>query len=166
MNLSRPPPTPLYDRGHGLVELQGIGAEAFLSTQTIKIRTLPKTPLFFFSLSEKPFFFLPSSLSQQMLIEGAGASSMPKAGSVPVYLNVYDITAMNGCAYFLGLGAYHSGVQGQISFNPGRPILILAFFISYLLLLLSLFLMFIYISYFSILPLLVYIKSSRNLCFC
>ncbi|KAJ8634839.1 hypothetical protein MRB53_009106 [Persea americana] len=44
-----------------------------------------------------------------MLIEGA--HSMRKVGSIPVYLNVYDITVMNGCAYFLGLGVYHSGVQ-------------------------------------------------------
>lgn len=35
-----------------------------------------------------------------------------KTGSVPVYLNVYDLTPMNGYAYWLGLGIYHSGVQG------------------------------------------------------
>ncbi|KAK1434025.1 hypothetical protein QVD17_10943 [Tagetes erecta] len=34
-----------------------------------------------------------------------------KDGSVPVYLNVYDLTPMNGYAYWLGLGVYHSGVQ-------------------------------------------------------
>lgn len=33
-------------------------------------------------------------------------------GKVPVYLNVYDLTPMNGYGYWLGLGAYHSGVQG------------------------------------------------------
>ncbi|KAI4380986.1 hypothetical protein MLD38_007106 [Melastoma candidum] len=32
-------------------------------------------------------------------------------GSVPVYLNVYDLTHINGYAYWLGLGIYHSGVQ-------------------------------------------------------
>ncbi|KAI9197751.1 hypothetical protein LWI28_003705 [Acer negundo] len=32
-------------------------------------------------------------------------------GSVPVHLNVYDLTPMNGYAYWLGLGVYHSGVQ-------------------------------------------------------
>ncbi|CAN4086431.1 unnamed protein product [Withania somnifera] len=32
-------------------------------------------------------------------------------GSVPVYLNVYDLTSVNGYAYWLGLGVYHSGVQ-------------------------------------------------------
>ncbi|CAN0855076.1 DeSI-like protein At4g17486 [Linum grandiflorum] len=34
-----------------------------------------------------------------------------KVGSVPVYLNVYDLTPMNGYAYWVGLGIYHSGVQ-------------------------------------------------------
>ncbi|KAL8161983.1 hypothetical protein V2J09_013472 [Rumex salicifolius] len=34
-----------------------------------------------------------------------------KAGAVPVYLNVYDLTPINGYAYWLGLGIYHSGVQ-------------------------------------------------------
>ncbi|XP_031105873.1 deSI-like protein At4g17486 [Ipomoea triloba] len=32
-------------------------------------------------------------------------------GSVPVYLNVYDLTSINGYAYWVGLGVYHSGVQ-------------------------------------------------------
>ncbi|WOG99296.1 hypothetical protein DCAR_0518644 [Daucus carota subsp. sativus] len=32
-------------------------------------------------------------------------------GSFPVYLNVYDLTSVNGYAYWLGLGAYHSAVQ-------------------------------------------------------
>ncbi|XP_022954105.1 deSI-like protein At4g17486 isoform X3 [Cucurbita moschata] len=32
-------------------------------------------------------------------------------GSVPVYLNVYDLTAINGYAYWFGLGVFHSGVQ-------------------------------------------------------
>ncbi|GER53109.1 PPPDE putative thiol peptidase family protein [Striga asiatica] len=34
-----------------------------------------------------------------------------KTGTVPVYLNVYDLTPINGYAYWLGLGIYHSGVQ-------------------------------------------------------
>lgn len=34
-----------------------------------------------------------------------------KMGSVPVYLNVYDLTPINGYAYWVGLGVYHSGVQ-------------------------------------------------------
>ena len=39
-------------------------------------------------------------------------SKKKKKGAVPVYLNVYDLTPMNGYAYWLGLGVYHSGVQG------------------------------------------------------
>ncbi|KAF5189691.1 Desi-like protein [Thalictrum thalictroides] len=37
--------------------------------------------------------------------------SKKKAGTFPVYLNVYDLTSINGYAYWLGLGVYHSGVQ-------------------------------------------------------
>lgn len=40
-----------------------------------------------------------------------------KKGKVPVYLNVYDLTPMNGYAYWLGLGVYHSGVQGKRKFS-------------------------------------------------
>ena len=41
-------------------------------------------------------------------------SKKKKIGAVPVYLNVYDLTPINGYAYWLGLGVYHSGVQGSI----------------------------------------------------
>ncbi|KAL9660599.1 hypothetical protein QQ045_025416 [Rhodiola kirilowii] len=34
-----------------------------------------------------------------------------RTGAVPVYLNVYDLTPINGYAYWIGLGIYHSGVQ-------------------------------------------------------
>ncbi|KAL3633090.1 hypothetical protein CASFOL_026074 [Castilleja foliolosa] len=34
-----------------------------------------------------------------------------KRGSVAVHLNVYDLSSMNGYAYWLGLGVFHSGVQ-------------------------------------------------------
>lgn len=34
--------------------------------------------------------------------------------AVPVYLNVYDISPINGCTSVIGLGMYHSGVQGQV----------------------------------------------------
>lgn len=40
-----------------------------------------------------------------------------KTGKVPVYLNVYDLTPINGYAYWLGLGVYHSGVQGKLLFR-------------------------------------------------
>ncbi|CAM8964105.1 unnamed protein product [Rhodiola kirilowii] len=34
-----------------------------------------------------------------------------RRGAVPVYLNVYDVSSINGFAYWVGLGVYHSGVQ-------------------------------------------------------
>lgn len=40
-----------------------------------------------------------------------GRSGKRKTGTVPVYLNVYDLTPINVYAYWLGLGIYHSGVQ-------------------------------------------------------
>jgi len=40
-------------------------------------------------------------------------SSLVDRGNVPVYLNVYDLTPINGYAYWLGLGVYHSGVEGH-----------------------------------------------------
>ncbi|XP_010532094.1 PREDICTED: deSI-like protein At4g17486 isoform X2 [Tarenaya hassleriana] len=39
------------------------------------------------------------------------SSSLVDKGAVPVYLNVYDLTPINGYAYWLGLGVYHSGVE-------------------------------------------------------
>ncbi|XP_044496006.1 deSI-like protein At4g17486 [Mangifera indica] len=38
-------------------------------------------------------------------------SGFDDRGSVPVHLNVYDLTPFNVYAYWLGLGVYHSGVQ-------------------------------------------------------
>lgn len=32
----------------------------------------------------------------------------------PVYLNVYDLTPMNGYVYWAGLGIFHSGVEGSL----------------------------------------------------
>lgn len=46
-----------------------------------------------------------------MLCRIVTVSSRKKIGVVPVYLNVYDLTPINGYAYWLGLGVYHSGVQ-------------------------------------------------------
>ncbi|KAM0937707.1 putative PPPDE peptidase domain-containing protein [Dioscorea sansibarensis] len=34
-------------------------------------------------------------------------------GSSPVYLNVYDLTPMNGYIYWAGVGIYHSGVEAD-----------------------------------------------------
>lgn len=47
----------------------------------------------------------------KMLCRIALMSKKKKSGTVPVYLNVYDLTPINGYAYWLGLGVYHSGVQ-------------------------------------------------------
>ncbi|CAN7114264.1 unnamed protein product [Brassica rapa subsp. narinosa] len=38
-------------------------------------------------------------------------SSVVDRGNVPVYLNVYDLTPINGYAYWFGLGVYHSGIS-------------------------------------------------------
>ncbi|PNY00547.1 desi-like protein at4g17486-like protein [Trifolium pratense] len=46
-----------------------------------------------------------------MLFCGKGSRNGVVLGSVPVYLNVYDLTQFNGYAYWFGLGVYHSGVQ-------------------------------------------------------
>ncbi|XP_071729401.1 deSI-like protein At4g17486 [Rutidosis leptorrhynchoides] len=46
-----------------------------------------------------------------MLCRGNNSIKCTKPGSLPVYLNVYDLTSINEYAYWLGLGVYHSGVQ-------------------------------------------------------
>jgi hypothetical protein len=51
-----------------------------------------------------------------MLCKLVPLSRKKKSGSVPVYLNVYDLTPINGYAYWFGLGVYHSGVQGNPNF--------------------------------------------------
>ncbi|XP_042442186.1 deSI-like protein At4g17486 isoform X2 [Zingiber officinale] len=38
-------------------------------------------------------------------------STSTSSGSAPVYLNVYDLTPINGYMYWLGLGIYHTGVE-------------------------------------------------------
>lgn len=34
-------------------------------------------------------------------------------GNTPVYLNVYDLTPLNGYVYWSGIGIFHSGVEGD-----------------------------------------------------
>lgn len=46
-----------------------------------------------------------------MLCNMVTVTRKKRNGSFPVYLNVYDLTPINGYAYWLGLGVYHSGVQ-------------------------------------------------------
>jgi hypothetical protein len=63
-----------------------------------------------------------SSWSSSSAGSGAASTSTPRppprlpqphaaSSSSPVFLNVYDVTAANGYARWLGLGVYHSGVQ-------------------------------------------------------
>lgn len=40
-------------------------------------------------------------------------SSGSDPANTPVYLNVYDLTPMNGYLYWAGLGIFHSGVEGR-----------------------------------------------------
>ena len=37
-------------------------------------------------------------------------------GCAPVYLNVYDLTPMNGYFYWAGFGIFHSGVEGRLDY--------------------------------------------------
>uniref|UniRef100_A0A804HUP0 PPPDE domain-containing protein n=1 Tax=Musa acuminata subsp. malaccensis TaxID=214687 RepID=A0A804HUP0_MUSAM len=38
-------------------------------------------------------------------------SASHSPGSAPVYLNVYDLTLMNGYMYWVGLGVFHTGIE-------------------------------------------------------
>lgn len=38
-------------------------------------------------------------------------------GNTPVYLNVYDLTPVNGYFYWAGIGVFHTGVEGESTFN-------------------------------------------------
>ena len=46
------------------------------------------------------------------MVCGKSCGNSRGSGAEPVYLNVYDLTPINGYAYWFGLGVYHSGVQG------------------------------------------------------
>ncbi|PWA54944.1 PPPDE putative peptidase domain-containing protein [Artemisia annua] len=77
------------------------------------VSTVPQT--FFLNFSLSTFIHI---VSKNMLCRGRSSTRIKKNGSVPVYLNVYDLTSLNGCAYWFGLGVYHSGVQGVLTFYP------------------------------------------------
>ena len=66
----------------------------------------------FFPFSS-PLFQTPISTRTTMLRKLVSGPRKNKPGTVPVHLNVYDLTPINGYAYWLGLGVYHSGVQGN-----------------------------------------------------
>lgn len=38
-------------------------------------------------------------------------SASPPPGNTPVYLNVYDLTPVNGYVFWVGLGIFHSGIE-------------------------------------------------------
>jgi hypothetical protein len=55
----------------------------------------------------------------------------------PVYLNVYDLTPMNGYIYWAGLGIFHSGIEGSflchihlllVNVQPARWFILCVFF--------------------------------------
>ncbi|CAN6300395.1 unnamed protein product [Urochloa humidicola] len=41
-------------------------------------------------------------------------SASPPPGNTAVYLNVYDLTPVNGYVYWAGLGIFHSGIEGAV----------------------------------------------------
>ncbi|GAB2291240.1 hypothetical protein Dimus_025496 [Dionaea muscipula] len=41
----------------------------------------------------------------------SSSSSRPAGGYVPVYLNVYDLTPINGYVFWAGLGIFHTGIE-------------------------------------------------------
>lgn len=59
---------------------------------------------------------MPLCLRGKSTIHFCMFSKVPSAGltpgNTPVYLNVYDLTPMNGYVYWAGLGIFHSGVEG------------------------------------------------------
>lgn len=58
-----------------------------------------------------PLRFRGKSATRFCLFPKVKSSSL-SPGQAPVYLNVYDLTPMNGYLYWAGLGIFHSGVEG------------------------------------------------------
>ncbi|CAH2077302.1 unnamed protein product, partial [Thlaspi arvense] len=48
---------------------------------------------------------------KEMFCRNVSVRRKKKPGSVPVHLNVYDLTQMNMYGYWLGIGIYHSGLE-------------------------------------------------------
>lgn len=51
------------------------------------------------------------SASQFCLFSKVQSAGLTPANT-PVYLNVYDLTPMNGYLYWAGFGIFHSGIEG------------------------------------------------------
>lgn len=56
---------------------------------------------------------LTAKSAQRFCLFSKVKSDKDGAKSTPVYLNVYDLTPMNGYVYWAGLGIFHSGVEGN-----------------------------------------------------
>ncbi|KAJ7548428.1 hypothetical protein O6H91_07G011800 [Diphasiastrum complanatum] len=52
-------------------------------------------------------------LRQISLYNYMGSNGIDVHTSVPVYLNIYDLTPLNGYMYWLGLGVFHSGIEAH-----------------------------------------------------
>ncbi|KAL2649834.1 hypothetical protein R1flu_017962 [Riccia fluitans] len=47
----------------------------------------------------------------RMSVPTTGSDGSSATNLVPIYLNVYDLTPMNGYVYWVGLGIFHSGIE-------------------------------------------------------
>ncbi|XP_042443352.1 deSI-like protein At4g17486 [Zingiber officinale] len=56
-----------------------------------------------------PFRINRASSGFSLFLKARSASKT--SGNVPVYLNVYDLTSINGYMYWAGLGIFHTGVE-------------------------------------------------------
>ncbi|KAG6471634.1 hypothetical protein ZIOFF_069080 [Zingiber officinale] len=59
-----------------------------------------------------PFRINRASSGFSLFLKARSASKT--SGNVPVYLNVYDLTSINGYMYWAGLGIFHTGVEGSV----------------------------------------------------
>lgn len=58
------------------------------------------------------------------------ALEVQRSTPTPMYLNVYDLTPANGYFYWLGLGIYHSGLEGEstrIMRQPDQILLVVCY---------------------------------------
>ncbi|KAK9145049.1 hypothetical protein Sjap_004952 [Stephania japonica] len=55
----------------------------------------------------------------KLVLQGLQSEKKRNPRFAPVYLNVYDLHPINGSIHWLGLGLYHSGIQGHDSPSTG-----------------------------------------------